>query len=198
MKKIKKEIIIRYLIEFIIVFLGVYIAFLLSGAEEAKKNRERQNQIISALSDEVKLLAIQVDKTAGNVEEMLKQYEEAIEKGNFPLPFVLQDPIFFTPHMWNAVLQADGLNLMDVEKMKYFSLYYNQVQQTVYSINEFRKLTLSHVLPNLNKGSVEFYDMEKRTLNKKYEWYFSGLRQIAMDCRMISSSGDTLLVLLDQ
>jgi hypothetical protein len=146
----------------------------------------------------VSLISWEGERTSASVSKMLGRYKINIEQGNFLLPQPIYNPVFFTPHMWNASIQSDGLNLLKVETVKNISLFYNGVQEVVYNINVFRELTLTQILPNLDKGIEEFYDTGKKKLKIQYQWYFDGLERISSDCRMLSANADSLLVLLEK
>ena len=190
----KKEIILKYVVEFVIVFLGVYIAFFLTAQKERKIQEQRRDQICIALVDEIKVIAKQGQHTSEFVEKLSAKYNKLIEAGEYPPLEPILLPLSFTPHMWNATIQSDGLNLLEVEKIEKIAWFYNHVHQVVEQINQLQELSKLYLLPNLEKGKEEFYDIAAKEVRPRYRWYFDIMQKIAGECKKITVEADSLIV----
>ena len=203
MKKIESKFkkcsqsLLRYLIELLIVFAGVYGAFVLSEYKENRQKDERKNQIYQALLREIN----SVSKDAQHIGTALSKYkaklDSLIAEKKMPRLGSFMNPIVFTPHVWEATIQSDGLNLLEVSTIEKLSEFYGHNQHLVKLIEEFRGRTESFILFNYDKSKSEFYDLKTKRLRLKYSWYLSDLEQIAEECSMVATKADSLIGFLN-
>ncbi len=187
----------KLLAEFVIVFLGVYIAFLFTEHRENRQKEIKKNQICIALAEEMKMIALQCDETSVNVNKMVKKYKESLEAGKF-LPFMpFTEPVHFTPHMWEATIQSGGINILDVETINQVSRYYNGGMMAVTRINQIVELSKLYILPVYEKDGRIFYDVATKTVKPKYQWYLTGLERVSKLLENISATTDSVMSLLE-
>ena len=196
MKK-KWELFLHYLIEFLIVFSGVYIAFMLTEMKENRIESQRRTQIYKALKRELIDVSANSKQFAAEIDRILLQYKTAIENGQFPQLHPFIQPIHFTPHMWNATIQSDGLNLLEIDQIEKISQFYNEVQQLLLKVEKLGTLSHLYLIPNMDKPKEEFYNIELNNVKSKYEWYFGILQGIVKDCDKVCKSADTLILTID-
>jgi len=198
--KFKKysQAIFRYLIELLIVFAGVYGAFLLTEHEENRREAERRNQIYDALLREISGVSSNVHQIGAELSKYSATYDSLIAEGKMPRLIPFTHPISFTPHLWNATIQSDGLSLLAVSTIEELSGFYNQTQQLLKLIEEYRRRTESFIMFNLDKDKNEFYDLTTRQLRPKYSWYLKGMEQMEEECLNVATKADSLIVFLNR
>jgi len=191
------QYIFRYFIELLIVFAGVYGAFVLSEYKENRQKDERKNQIYEALLREID----SVSKDARHIGKELSKYnaiyDSLIAERKMPRLAAFTNPILFTPHVWDATIQSDGLSLIEVSTIEELSEFYGYTKHLVKLIEEFRGRTESFIMFNYDKDKYEFYDLKTKQLRPKYSWYLSGLKQMAQECSTVAAKADSLIDLFN-
>ena len=192
--KFKKysQSLLRYLIELLIVFAGVYGAFLLSEYKENRQKDERKNQIYGALLREISSVSTDAQHIGTELSKYKAIYDSLIAERKMPRLGSFTNPILFTPHVWEATIQSDGLSLLEVSTIEKLSEFYGYTQHLVTLIEEFRGRTESFILFNYDKDKYEFYDLKTKQLRPKYSWYLQGLGQMAGECDRIHRAGRSL------
>ncbi len=198
--KFKKysQTLLRYLIELLIVFAGVYGAFLLSEYKENRRDAIRRGQIYQALVREIEYLASNSHRVGIELSNYKTIYEGLIAKRKMPLLVSFKNPITFTPHLWNATIQSDALNLLEVATIEKLSTFYNETQDLIKLIEEFRGRTASFLMIDKEKARSEFYDLKTGQLRSRYSWYLEGMGQMSEACSTLAAKGDSLLVFLNR
>lgn len=198
--KFKKfsQTILRYFIELLIVFAGVYGAFLLSEYKENRQQAERRNQIYDALIREISGVSTNAHQVGTELSKYRTTYDSLIAAGKKPRLLPFTNPISFTPHLWNATIQSDGLSLLEVSTIEELSGFYNHTQQLLKLIEEYRGRTESFLLSNSDKDKFEFYDLKTKRLRSKYLWYLKGMGQMAQECSAVAASADSLIGFLNR
>lgn len=188
---------LRYLIELLIVFAGVYGAFVLSEYKENRQKNERKNQIYEALLREINSVSRDAQHIGTELSKYKAKLDSLIAEKKMPRLGSFTNPIVFTPHVWEATIQSDGLSLLEVSTIEKLSEFYGYNQHLVKLIEEFRGRTESFILFNYDKSKSEFYDLKTKRLRLKYSWYLSDLEQIAEECSMVATKADSLIGFLN-
>jgi hypothetical protein len=97
--------------------------------------------------------------------------------------------------MWEATLQSGALELFDIPTVYSLSQFYNELNAGFEQLAQLRALSESVLIPNLERGSSEFYQADG-TLRPKYRWYRDGLGRLSELAASITASGDTLAAYL--
>lgn len=141
--KLKKysQAVLKYLIELLIVFAGVYGAFLLSEYKENRQKAERRGQIYDALLREISGVSKDAHQSGKGLSRMKAFYDSLMAEKEMPPLKPFADPIAFRPHIWEATIQSDGLVLMKVSSIEKISGFYNSTQKFIRLIEEFRART---------------------------------------------------------
>ena len=198
--KFKKysQSLLRYLIELLIVFAGVYGAFLLSEYKENRQKDERKNQIYEALFREINSVSKDAQHFGTELSKYKARYDSLIAEKKMPRLGSFTNPILFTPHVWEATIQSDGLSLLEVSTIEKLSEFYGYTQHLVTLIEEFRGRTQSFILFNYDKDKYEFYDSKTNRLRPKYSWYLSDMEQIAQESSTVAMKADSLIGFFNQ
>jgi len=190
--KIAKSI-IRYFAELLIVFFGVYGAFLLSEYKSEKEKEVKKEQICSALIQEISNVLIRTDRVNDNLPKIINFYDSLLESGAMPDLVPRAEAVKVESHMWNASLASGAIDLLDIPLMYKISKFYNSLNAGLEQINQLRELSETILIPNLNKGKDEFYDLGTKKIKPKYNWYFEGLRNLLSISIDISKQGNEAL-----
>ena len=76
------------------------------------------------------------------------------------------------------------------------SQFYNELNAGFEQINQLRSLSESVLIPNLERGTDEFYKPNGRQLRPKYQWYRDGLGRLSGLAKSITALGDSLTLQL--
>ncbi len=189
----RRSSILQWAIELVVVFVGVYAAFLLSEFKARKETEEQRHQIVEAVRTEIEEIMFRADRAAGGLAQMVAYYDSTIAAGEKPPLRPMIEPVRAESHMWEATLQMGGLDIVDVPTMYRISKFYNVLNAGFEQLDQMRELSETLIIPNLDEGSDEFYDPVTGKLRHKYQWYLDGLRNIASLSLEVKSVGNELL-----
>lgn len=179
-------------LELLVVFIGVYAAFALSQYDARRKSAERRDQLQDALVREIKDLTSNTRRVAQQLPIELAQFDSAVRVGGHPALRPWIEPVRVQTHMWEATLQSGALDLFDVPTVYRLSQFYNELNAGFEQLAQLRSLSESVLIPNLERGSGEFYERGGRALRPKYQWYRDGLGHLAGLAAKITELGDSL------
>lgn len=185
-----------FAVELVIVFVGVYGAFLLSEYRADRQDDERRQQIYQALLTEVQEIG---DNTNGFIASFgpgVERFQQALEAGEMPRPSSVFFTVSYTPHMWNATLQSEGLDVLELDVLYEVSGLYNQLEMAFGLLNELQVLSRDVLTPNLDADLSEFYDLETQQLRPKYQWYRYLSSNLMARAEIVQQEADSIEVLL--
>ncbi len=183
----------RWALELLIVFVGVYAAFALSEHQQHLQTVAHRDQIQQALLLEIEEITVRTRRAAETIPQVAAYYDSSIAAGGMPPLQPMIEPLNVHPHMWEAVLQSGGLNLLDVSTLYRISEFYNALNAGFEQLRQLRQLSEAVLIPNLDRGSGEFYDPVTKQLRPKYAWYPQGLRRVGDLAFGITELGDGLV-----
>ncbi len=192
------QAVLRYFIELLIVFAGVYGAFLLSQYKENRQKAERRDQICDALLREINAISKDAHLSGKGLSQMKAWYDSLMAEKKMPPLIHFADPIAFTPHIWEATIQSDGLVLLKVSMIEEISGFYNSTQKLILLVEQFRLRTEPFLMIDQEKERHEFYDLKTKHLKRKYNWYLNEIGQMAQACSTVAAKGDSLIVFLNR
>ena len=184
--------IIRLAIELAVVFVGVYAAFALSQYEARREAHERRRQLQNALVREIEDLTSNTRRVAEQLPGQLAQFDSDVRAGRRPPLRPWIEPVRVQTHMWEATLQSGALDLFDIPTVYSLSRFYNELNAGFEQLAQLRALSETVLIPNLERGSTEFYSPDGRTLRPKYQWYREGLGRLSGLATSITALGDSL------
>ena len=182
---------VRLGVELLVVFIGVYAAFALSRYETRREAMERRRQLQSALVREIEDLSSNTRRVAQQLPVQLAQFDSAVRAGGRPTLQPWIEPVRVQTHMWEATLQSSALELFDIPTVFSLSQFYNELNAGFEQLAQLRELSESVLIPNLERGSAEFYQSDGK-LRPKYQWYREGLGRLSDLAARITESGDSL------
>jgi hypothetical protein len=174
------------------VFIGVYAAFALSRYEARREASDRRRQLQDALVREIKDLTSNTRRVAQELPRQLAQFDSGVRAGRRPPLQPWIEPVRVQTHMWQATLQSGALDLFDIPTVYRLSQFYNELNAGFEQLAQLRSLSETVLIPNLERGSSEFYEKDGRRLRPKYQWYRTGLGRLAGLAASITALGDSL------
>jgi hypothetical protein len=194
------RILLRWTTELVVVFVGVYAAFALAEWKENRDRRERAAQVRAALIGEIRDVQSNTYRVAVWVPDYFAQLEGALSAGTPVAPNPWLEPVAFEPHVWDAVLTSDALDLFDVESFFEVSEFYNLLAAGFGQIAQLRSLSESQLLPRLGEPASTYFrpaaDPPALRFKPEYEWYLAGMARLGTLARCITIQGDSALVQL--
>jgi hypothetical protein len=182
----------RLAVELVVVFIGLYAAFAVSEYQADREAEERREQLRLALVREIAEITANVKNGAAGMAETLVFYDAQLENAGTPALHPLIEAIDVRTHMWEATLASGGIDLFDVATVHDLSAFYNELNAGFAQIGQLRALSESILIPNLDRGTDEFYSAPGQ-LRAKYAWYLSGLRNLHRLAVRIAAMGDSLV-----
>ena len=164
-------------LELIIVFVGVYAAFLLDDFKTQKRNEKRRNQIYQSLYEEIFQGSSSMNTSFGMLDSLVfTPYLTSYDKGLMPT----LKPLFigsanYSTRKWEAILSTGGIEILNLEMIEEMEEYYFQVHLLIEQMKKMESLCIQQLLPNLEKERTEFYNLQTKKLKEKYYWYIQTL-----------------------
>ncbi len=170
----KKGAIGKFLIELLIVFIGVYGAFELNRYQEGNRERKiKRNYLISFKSELVGVRG-QTRDLREKISSIVKDFEEQYAAGERP---ALHPPeIYFGSALLitQIGLTDDVFVQLDPSLASSLSGGYDLVQRTREQVKDFNDLCNAKLV---SKAPPEFYDRQGK-LKPEYDWYLAGLKDL--------------------
>lgn len=196
-QKIFKSRAARLLAELLVVFIGVYAAFLMDAMREEQENAKRLKQTYDLLIEEVVSIGFGMNMQRERFDkEYFNPFMEGMKAGEQPLP-----QIYYSWYAelegaeWQSVLEDGGGDALDnglIESARYY-------RQNLGAVVKFADLLaancIDHLGPKLDRGVTEFYDPQGK-LRQQYGWYpfyLERLRQAMTDLVMHAKRLEELL-----
>jgi len=107
-------VILDRLTELVIVFIGVYAAFILSAHQSHEQERQRRGQILALLEKGAAATAASLKQTTVAYDQRMNEFLTRLSKGEMPEVTAISWATSYNPEERNWLLQA-GLELLDIE-----------------------------------------------------------------------------------
>jgi hypothetical protein len=167
---------VRWAVELVLVFIGVYAAFGLNNYQQHRQEAKRRDQILASiertLRDGIKSGKI----NAAEEEHEAAEFQRALEAGEMPSlrPFVFTTD--YNPGDFATLLQAGGIELLDVETLTALRNDESVIRWGLSRMGHYQKLSDELIVPNLDQEISFFYDPSSRKLRKRFEIYPEALQ----------------------
>ena len=168
------------LAELVVVFLGVYGAFLVEDYRDQQDREERTAQVILALQQDLRDYVEVTSAFNKYVEDGLREWAEARESGDAPAPFVFRLYGAETPPLttWEVVRQAELAELLRANLLYELGFFYNEIAGMGARYIRYAEFTEAEVLPLTKVGSASFYMGDGVQLLPRFAAHMDRLREI--------------------
>jgi hypothetical protein len=188
--------------ELVLVFLGMYGAFLLERMHDEELDLLRKKQILQALVDEFKNYEEELSEASHRLDEgygipFFTAYSSGEKPFPTPIPFGGMGSV--NTGIWEAMLQSGGIEVLEVEMIHSVQGFFKKLQDLLDLYSRFERLTENLILPMMDESVDFFYESNNTELRSKYKWYVNSLFTVGMSLRELSSQAcKTKDLLLDE
>lgn len=112
-----------------------------------------------------------------------------------PLPFLRAN---ISNDSWEAMLQAGGIDLLDVNSILQIEDLFGKVRSFDQSINNFNQMSNRYLLPYTKADIRQFYNIKTKKIKPLYKWYVDFLRQAPPQLREMQTRADSILKIVDK
>ena len=185
--------------ELLLVFLGMYGAFLLERKQDEEEDLLRKRQILQALVDEFENYESELSDASHQLDEgygipFFKAYSSGEKPFPAPIPFGGMGSV--NTGIWQAMLQSGGIEVLEVEVIQSVQGFFKKLQDLLDLYSRFERLSESMILPEMDQPVVFFYETEGSELRDKYKWYVNSLFTVGMSLRELCEQAKTTKELL--
>ncbi len=169
----------RWLAELILVFLGAYAAFWLTGFQQHQQEAKRRDQILASLEQQARENINDAQAGSARQEKRVADLERALAAGEKP---PLQ-PISFSSDYnagdVSALLQAGGLDVLDVKTIVALHKAESAIRAGLSRMAHDERLSDQLIAPNLDEEISFFYDSATGQMRKRFAFYLPAMKAIA-------------------
>lgn len=170
----------RLLLELVIVFVGVYLAFLVNEYGTRREQEARRAQLRAALASEISVFIEGATPLVPALDSLFAGWDSAYAAGSRPMPLrVPTGGIDMPPRgMWQAVIASDPLATLDVATMQSVSDFYNGLDVVIEKYDRLRAFDEASIIPRADDGAPAFYEGGSTELRPEYRAYMSRFRDV--------------------
>jgi len=185
--------------EVVLVFLGMYGAFVLERMHDDDMDLLRKRQILQALVDEFANYEEELGSASNSLDEgygipFFTAYSSGDKPFPRPIPFGGMGSV--NTGIWEAMLQSGGIEVLEVELIQGVQGFFKKLQDLLDLYSRFERLSESMILPEMDQSVDFFYEAEGSELRDKYKWYVNSLFTVGMSLRELSEQAKTTKELL--
>lgn len=179
--------------DLLVVFFGVYAAFLLNRFETDRQDSNHRRQILEALEHEVEPTVQEIKAAVTQIRASTEDFDRRLAAGEMPHLSVSYGLTGYSASDDATLLQAGGLELLDAETLDALRKV-NELQR-----NLVESLHNSFQLGTFLLGAREdsdFYDAATRQLRRQYKWYPAVMHSILKTAQELLAAEEKLLTLI--
>src|SRR5215469_14626104 len=183
-------------IELIIVFLGVYAAFLLNGYQIRKQDHERRNQILTYLQKQATTSYEKLRQVTLNYDEQMNAFLTQLERGEMPEISPIAWATSYNANETSWILQGGGLELLDIATIAKLKEVDSAASTGLSTMAHYQLLSDQLIVPHLGEGRRFFYDPGTKQLRQEYALYPNILKEGSRVLHDLLRKTDQLVVQL--
>ena len=189
---ISRRFLVRLVFELIIVFLGVYGAFMAESVRERREQAQIARNIYLALAEEIE---DHVSIGQGILDEYVEAqsvWEGSLERGERPPPWALPWKYEGPPlAAWPATLASGGVGLMSQDLFYRLAKYYRKVDMLLVPVDGPDPFAENEILPYSAGERSRFYDGTE--LRPRFRQYLDRRRVVLEGAQVTIDDGRVLL-----
>jgi len=167
---------VRWTVELVLVFIGVYAAFWLNNYQQHQQEAKRRDQILASLERTLREGIASGKINAAEEEKEAAEFQRTLDASEMPPlhPFVFTTD--YSPGDFATLLQAGGMELLDVDTLTALRNDESVIRWGLSRMAHYQKLSDDLIVPNLDQETSFFYDPATRKLRKRFEIYPEALQ----------------------
>jgi hypothetical protein len=165
-----------WVVELILVFVGVSAAFWLSNYQQHRQDAERRDRILASIERTLREGIESGKINRAREEREAAEFKRALHAGEMPplRPFVFITD--YNPGDFATWLQAGGTQLLDLETLMALRGDESVIRWGLSGMARYQKLSDELIVPNLDQDISFFYDPVTRKLRKRFVMYPEALQ----------------------
>ena len=188
----------EWMVDLVIVFVGVYAAFVLNAYESSREQSERREQLLAWLDDYCGESAANLEKEQTLIEEALTDFNRRLYKGEMPELVYININSSYDSTFTLSFFQAGAGELLEVATLRQVRAVDKDSKLAAEDIKHFQELTTAVLVPQLNHERTFFYDTSSRQLLPEYAWYPTAFQDMVDYCNKIRPEIDELRKQIDR
>ena len=172
-----RAMILDRLIELVIVFVGVYAAFMLNAHQIHEQERQRRAQILSYLEGGAMQGSVKLKAVTQQYDRIINDFLSRLEKGEMPDISPISWSSSYNPNESAWLLQAGGLELLDIQTIARMRELDAAAGTGLSTMAHYQQLSDQLIVPHLGEGRAAFYDLETKKLRPQYARYPEMLKE---------------------
>ena len=168
----------RWLAEIIIVFLGVYAAFLLNRWQSQQQDRLAHRQILQSLAEETSRAITAGRREAGDSQRSFDALERQFQTGEMPELRLKGFATDYDPADDVILSETGAERLLDYKTLRALRRVSSLDRQGTMLMRNRQELSFELIAPLLGAPKEAFYDPQTRQLKTKFDWYREDERRI--------------------
>jgi hypothetical protein len=166
----------RWIIELVLVFIGVSAAFWLNNVQQHRQEAKRRDQILASIERTLRQGIESGKIETAKEEQQAAEFQGALDANEMPLlhPFVFTTD--YNPGDFATLLQSGGIELLDVETLNALRNDESVIRWGLSRMARYQKLSDDLIVPNLDQEISFFYDPTSRKLRKRFDMYPEALQ----------------------
>ena len=182
----------EWMVDLLIVFVGVYAAFVLNGYATHREQRDRREQLLTWLDDYCGESAANLENEKTLIEEAITDFNRRLNNGEMPELAYVNINSSYDSSFSLSFFQAGAGELLDVGTLRQLRAVDKDSKLAAENIRHFQELAASVLVPQLNHERSFFYDPSTRKLLPQYAWYPMAFQDMVDYCNKIRPEIDEL------
>jgi hypothetical protein len=178
--------------ELVIVFIGVYAAFVLSAHQSHEHERQRRGQILALLEKGAAATSANLKQTTVAYDQRMNEFLTQLAKGEMPGISAISWANSYNPEERNWLLQA-GLELLDIETIVRLKELDAVARTGFATMAHYQQISDQLIVPHVGEGPAFFYDPGTKQLRSEYAQYPEMLREGSRFLHELSEKTDRLV-----
>ena len=176
--------------ELVIVFVGVYAAFLLNRMDTDRRDAKRRSAILDAVEREMSGEIAEFKENLARVDVEFTEFNRQLTAGEMPRLVIIYTNSSYSATDDATLLQSGGLELLDMETVELLRKADNSQRSLLEGTHNQFELSLATLT---NHDSDDFYDSATHQLKPQYRWYPAILRGTIADAKAALAAQEALL-----
>jgi hypothetical protein len=190
------RVIINRLVELVIVFVGVYAAFVLNAHQGREQEQQRRQQILAYLEKGATASAENLKQVTVAYDRRTNEFLTQLAKGEMPEVTPISWASSYEANDSTWLLQAGGLELLDIETIARMKELDYAARTGLSTMAHYQQLSDQLVVPHLGEGRSFFYDPATKQLRKEYAEYPEILKEGSRVLHELSEKTDRFVAQL--
>jgi hypothetical protein len=184
------------LVELIIVFIGVYAAFVLNAHQIHKQDQQRRHQILIYLEKQATTKAEKLRQVTLSYDERMNAFLKQLARGEMPEISPISWATNYNANETNWILHGGGLELLDIATIAQLKEVDSAASTGLGTMAHYQQLSDQLIVPHLGEGRSFFYDPGTKQLRQEYALYPDILKEGSRVLHDLLEKTDELVVQL--